>query len=78
MEEHVVLVNENNEVLGTAPKATVHTNNTPLHKAFSCFIFNSQGQLLLQQRSHIKNLALVWSNSVCGHPSLNEDNKKRS
>lgn len=77
MEEHVVLVNENNEVLGTAPKATVHTNNTPLHKAFSCFIFNSQGQLLLQQRSHIKKTwPLVWSNSVCGHPSLNEDNKK--
>lgn len=77
MEEHVVLVDENNNILGTVPKAAVHSQNTPLHRAFSCFIFNPQGELLLQQRSHRKKTwPLIWSNSVCGHPFLNEDNKE--
>ncbi len=75
MEEHVVLVNDNNEVLGTTPKATVHTKNTPLHRAFSSFIFNPKGQILLSQRSSLKKAwPLVWTNSCCGHPSLNEKN----
>lgn len=75
-QEHVVLVDDHNNVLGTAPKAEVHTGDTPLHRAFSCFLFNNRGQLLLQQRSHIKKTwPLVWSNSVCGHPALHEDNK---
>lgn len=76
MNEHVVLVNEQNQVLGTTPKKTVHTKNTPLHRAFSVFIFrNSDKMLLLQQRSLKKNTwPGVWSNSCCGHPSLNETN----
>jgi len=73
MEEIVVLVNDNNEVIGTAPKATVHTAATPLHRGFSLFLFNSRGELLLQQRSaQKKTWPLVWSNSVCGHPMMNE------
>jgi len=76
MTEHVVLVDSENRVLGTAPKATVHTGNTPLHRAFSLFIFNSRGELLLQQRSQIKKTwPLVWSNSCCGHPALDETNE---
>jgi isopentenyl-diphosphate delta-isomerase len=75
-EEHVVLVDTNNNVLGIAPKATVHTMETPLHRAFSCFLFNEQGELLLQQRSHKKKTwPLVWSNTCCGHPALYESNE---
>lgn len=74
-EEHVVLVDEYNNVLGTAAKSQVHGADTPLHRGFSCFIFNRDGKLLLQQRSHKKKTwPLVWSNSVCGHPALDESN----
>ena len=73
--EYVVLVDENNNPIGTIPKSEVHGSNTPLHRAFSAFIFNSKGQILLQQRSHLKkNWPLVWSNSCCGHPAPNESN----
>lgn len=75
VEDYVVLVDKNNNVLGTAPKLATHNSNTPLHRAFSVFLFNSKGQLLLQQRSGKKKTwPLVWSNSCCGHPMLNESN----
>lgn len=74
-QDYIVLVNIQNEVLGTAPKLATHHENTPLHRGFSVFVFNSEGQLLLQQRSHRKKTwPLVWSNSVCGHPMLDESN----
>lgn len=74
-DDHVVLVDNQNKVLGTAPKLITHNGNTPLHRGFSVFLFNLNGELLLQQRSHTKKtFPLVWSNSVCGHPSLNESN----
>jgi len=73
--EHVVLVDKQNRVLGTAPKLETHRNNTPLHRGFSLFLFNKKGELLLQQRSvKKKTWPLVWSNSCCGHPMLNESN----
>ncbi|MFO0862729.1 MAG: isopentenyl-diphosphate Delta-isomerase [Candidatus Saccharibacteria bacterium] len=71
--EQVVLVDAQNRELGLADKATVHTNDTPLHRGFSLFIFNSRGQLLLQQRAMSKKTwPGVWSNSVCGHPAKAE------
>jgi isopentenyl-diphosphate delta-isomerase len=71
--EHVVLVDPQNAVLGTLPKAQVHTLETPLHRGFSVFIFNQHGELLLQQRSFAKvTWAGFWSNSCCGHPALGE------
>lgn len=71
--EKVVLVNDNNKFLGTALKAKVHTKNTPLHKGLSVFLFNSRGELLLQQRAKKKKtFPLIWSNSVCGHPRPEE------
>lgn len=74
-QDHVVLVDKQNRVLSTAPKLTTHNANTPLHRGFSVFLFNFRGELLLQQRSHLKKTwPLVWSNSVCGHPMLNESN----
>jgi isopentenyl-diphosphate delta-isomerase len=72
-EEHVVLVDDANHVLGTSPKATVHTDQTPLHRGFSVFLFNPHGMVLMQQRALSKKTwPGVWSNSCCGHPSLNE------
>ncbi len=77
MTEHVVLVDESNRVMGTAPKSEIHEKNTPLHRGFSLFLFNTSGKLLLQQRSHKKKTwPLVWSNSCCGHPQINETNIK--
>ena len=73
--DYVVLVNKQNKVLGTAFKLASHNQNTPLHRAFSLFLFNLKGELLLQQRSSRKKTwPLVWSNSCCGHPTLNESN----
>jgi len=73
--EFVVLVDENNNQIGTMPKSEVHGLETPLHRAFSAFVFNSKGQILLQQRSHLKKTwPLVWSNSCCGHPLPDESN----
>jgi isopentenyl-diphosphate delta-isomerase len=73
--EEVVLVSEENRVLGTMPKTLVHGATTPLHRGFSLFLFDRAGRLLLQQRSHTKKTwPLVWSNSVCGHPALDESN----
>lgn len=73
--EHVVLVTEEDEVIGTAPKSEVHTMNTPLHRAFSLFLFRpSDKKFLIQQRwSGKKTWPLVWSNSCCGHPELGEE-----
>jgi isopentenyl-diphosphate delta-isomerase len=74
--EIVVLVDEQNRILGTMPKVAVHQARTPLHRAFSSFIFRaSDKQFLLQQRSGKKRTwPLVWSNSCCGHPGLGESN----
>jgi len=71
--EYVVLVDDGNNVLGTAPKATIHGETTPLHRGFSLFVFNRRGQTLLQQRALTKiTWPGVWSNSVCGHPAPGE------
>ena len=71
--EHVILVNEDNEPIGTAPKAEVHHADTPVHRAFSCFVFNRRGELLLQQRAlHKVTWPGIWSNSCCGHPLPDE------
>lgn len=73
MNEHVVLVDEQNNKLGLADKYEVHTHQTPLHRAFSLFMFNTNGELLLQQRADSKKTwPNVWSNSVCGHPADGE------
>lgn len=73
IEELVVLVDEQNNVIGTASKDTVHTTDTPLHRAFSLFIFNSKKQLLITKRASTKKtFAGVWTNTLCGHPAPNE------
>ena len=73
MQELIVVVNDNNDEIGTAPKLTSHNANTPLHRAFSCYVFNKGGKFLLTQRALSKKVFPgVWSNSCCGHPGPGE------
>ncbi|MGY5955539.1 isopentenyl-diphosphate Delta-isomerase [Kosakonia sp. BK9b] len=77
IQEHVILVNDQGEVTGTQEKYAAHTSHTPLHLAFSCWIFNQQGQLLVTRRALSKKAwPGVWTNSVCGHPQLGESNEE--
>jgi isopentenyl-diphosphate delta-isomerase len=72
-DELVVLLDEQGQAIGTAPKATVHSSATPLHRAFSCYLFDHTGRFLLTRRGHGKTFAGMWTNSVCGHPGLGEN-----
>jgi isopentenyl-diphosphate delta-isomerase len=68
----VILVNERDEPVGTMEKMEAHRKGV-LHRAFSVFVFNSQGQMLLQQRAMQKyHGAGLWSNACCSHPYPDE------
>jgi isopentenyl-diphosphate delta-isomerase len=69
----VILVNENDEQIGTMEKMEAHQKGL-LHRAFSIFIFNSKGELLLQQRAPAKyHNGGLWTNTCCSHPLPGED-----
>jgi isopentenyl-diphosphate delta-isomerase len=72
MEDQLILVNEKDEMVGIGAKLKIHQEGL-LHRAFSIFIFNSQGELLLQRRALSKyHSAGLWSNTCCGHPRPGE------
>ncbi len=72
-EEPLILVDEHGREIGHLNKGEAHDGDGVLHLAFSLFIFNSAGELLLQQRSSEKRLwPLFWSNSCCSHPRRGE------
>ncbi|MDH3646656.1 MAG: isopentenyl-diphosphate Delta-isomerase [Gammaproteobacteria bacterium] len=72
--ERLVLVDGQDQEIGFESKGTVHDGTGLLHRAFSLFIFNKQGELLMQQRSAAKRLwPMFWSNSCCSHPREGED-----
>ena len=73
VEDELILVNEQDEILGYDTKAACHRANGRLHRAFSVLLFNDRHELLVQQRSAEKPLwPMHWSNSVCSHPRRGE------
>ncbi|AMR33962.1 isopentenyl-diphosphate delta-isomerase [Mucilaginibacter sp. PAMC 26640] len=72
MKESVTIVNTSGGAIGTMDKLAAHRKGA-LHRAFSIFIFNSNGQLLLQQRAFDKyHSGGLWTNTCCSHPRSGE------
>ncbi|CAG5017567.1 Isopentenyl-diphosphate Delta-isomerase [Dyadobacter sp. CECT 9275] len=73
MNVQVVLVDENDTPVGLMPKMEAHEKGA-LHRAISVFIFNTEGDLLLQQRRYDKyHSGGLWTNTCCSHPLPEED-----
>ena len=71
--EELILVDTDDNEIGFLSKADCHNGDGVLHRAFSLFLFNDDGELLLQQRSDSKRLwPGYWSNSICSHPRRGE------
>jgi isopentenyl-diphosphate Delta-isomerase len=71
--DKLILVDENDVPVGTAGKMEVH-QKALLHRAFSVFIFNSKGDMLLQQRALNKyHSGGLWTNACCSHPCFEEE-----
>jgi isopentenyl-diphosphate delta-isomerase len=73
-EEKVILVNQDDEQIGTMAKMEAH-EKALLHRAFSIFIMNDKGETLLQQRAaHKYHSPLLWTNTCCSHQREGESN----
>lgn len=72
-DERLILVDEADNEIGFSSKAICHDGAGQLHRAFSVFLFDEEGRLLLQQRGQSKRLwPGFWSNSCCSHPREGE------
>src|SRR5215212_3496296 len=73
MNAQVILVNEQDEAVGVMDKMEAH-KQAKLHRAFSIFVFNAVGEMLLQQRAESKyHSGGLWSNACCSHPIPGEE-----
>ena len=73
-DEPLILVDEHDNEIGYRSKGACHAGHGTLHRAFSIFLFDNRGRVLLQQRSASKPLwPLYWSNSCCSHPRRGEN-----
>lgn len=71
--EQVVLLDPDGRVIGQSPKSEVHDSATPLHLAFSVYLFDGGARVLLTRRALSKaTWPGVWTNSCCGHPGVGE------
>ncbi len=71
--EQVILVDNTDNEIGVMEKMETH-EKALLHRAFSVFIFNNKGEMLLQQRAFSKyHSGGLWTNSCCSHPRPNEN-----
>lgn len=72
-EDTLILVDEDDNQIGSCEKTDCHLGSGKLHRAFSVFLFDPQGRVLLQQRHQDKMLwGGYWANSCCSHPRLGE------
>ncbi len=72
--EEIILVDEHDNIVGYEEKMKTHENGGKLHRAFSIFIFNEHGEMLLQQRSLKKyHFGGLWTNACCSHPNKGEE-----
>ena len=72
-QEEVILVDEQDRVVGAGEKLRAHREGA-LHRAFSVFVFDAGGRLLLQRRARTKyHSGGLWSNTACGHPRPGEE-----
>ena len=70
----VILVDEKDNEVGRAEKISAHSGPGRLHRAFSVFILNDQGEVLLQRRAPSKyHSPGLWANACCSHPQPGED-----
>ena len=74
--ERVILVDRQDNEIGTEEKMKAHSNGGQLHRAISVFLFNGKGETLLQQRASTKyHSKAKWANTCCSHPRPGESNE---